>query len=332
MASPSFPPPALVDKVLELGFGSGPWRRSDLAERWGDSSANKFIADAKGAGWLVSPLINTFYVPPARDLMIVNWLAGLARTEFLISRMLAAAGFRSWCLSAWARSIGVETDEAVFVTDLGPAPSEGPRAVAPTAPPPKAIVDRNRSLARRIRTLPFLDNVILAPFLPQSRRVGETINVALPAGLPKKLVAPNWILDDLPKKEGSPLSRSFGSPESDARRISYPLTPVVDDIAWILACIGALGLPRFNEMLPGLVKKEARREPPPLRAVRTALTSRIRNWAGLFSPPEPNTDWRTVFESGRTQYLLVPASMWALAASLSNARRFQDLAQTGVQP
>jgi hypothetical protein len=332
---PTFPPPAVAERVLELGFGSGPWTRADLSDRWGDSSANKFIDDAKKAGWMVAPLNNTFYVPPARDLMIVNWLTGLAREEFILSRMLTAAGFRSWCFSAWARSVGIETAEALFVTDLAAlAPATAGPNRPSKAPPPKDLADRNRALLDQIGTLPFLENVLLVPFLPQSGRRGEEVTFQLPVGVAKKIQTPNWVLDPGPRAAypARPIPVTTGAPEMDARRITYPLTPILDDVSWALALLAALGLPRFNERFADLFRTEAQREPLLARAVRTPFAVRLRNWAGLFSPPEPNTNWRTVFQSARTQYLLVPDSLWRQAASLTNAQRFQSLAQLGVKP
>lgn len=327
---PSFPPPAVVDKALELGPGSGPWSRSELAVRWGESSANKFIAEAKAAGWLVAPINNTFYVPPARDLVIVNWLSGVARQEFLLSRAMAAAGFRSWCFSSWSRALGIETAEALFVTDLGPLPP--PRdgtAKASTLPPARTIADRNRDLANRLSALPFLENVVLAPWLPQSDRRGEETVVELPGVALKKPNLPNWILDP-PNSAPYPANKiTLPAPDIDARRIQFPLTPVVDDVAWAVALLAALGLPRFNERIKEVFRREAKREPLRSRLSNVPFAERIKNWTGIFAPPEPNSGWRTVFLSGRTQYLLVPQWMWEQSASLSNAQRFQDVAAMG---
>jgi len=319
---PSFPPPALVAKVLELGPGSGPWSRSELAARWGESSANKFIAEAKDAGWVVAPVTNAFYVPPARDLMTVNWLTGIAKQEFVLARTLAAGGFRCWCLSSWARRVGIETDKPLFVTDLS-TPPERTSTIQSKAPPPASIAERNRHVAERIRTLPFLGNVILVPFLPQSRWIGEEEIAVVGPGVTTTTQSPSWILGSPAKQEPSSPSTRPG----DEARLSYPLAPAPDDPAWILALLAALGLARFNEVLPALTKKEALDEPPLRRLVRIPLGERIRNWGGLFSPPEPNANWRTAFQSGRSQYLLVPEWLWKESASLSNARRFQDLSR-----
>ena len=320
MASPSFPPPALVEKVLQLGPGSGPWTRADLTKRWGASSANKFIADAKSAGWMVAPFVNTFYVPPARDLKTVNWLAGIAREEFILSRALAAAGFRCWCLSAWARGLGIETGDAFLVTDLQSAPGGTPPLGAPKAPSPQVLAERNLRLVRDVGTFPLLRNVVMVPFLPQSSRVGEAVFQSLGAGGGESDAAPTWVLDG---------SRTSSTPaadmkSSDDRRIGYPLTPPLDDNAWIVALVAALEVPRFEESLPALLKREAAREPLGRRVVRVPFADRVRNWGGLFSPPEPNTNWRSVFEQRRTQYLLVPDALWKETAGLSSARRFQE--------
>src|SRR2546427_8953545 len=149
---PIFPPRAVIDRVLELGFLSGAWRRQELADRWGDSVANKFIQDAKEFGWLVSPFANEFYVPPAQDLMVVCWLPQPQRQEFVISRTLAATRLRYWCLSSWMRELGLEFREPLFVTDLVPAEISNPSDQRKRQPPPSLaeIKERTAKAAKRL--------------------------------------------------------------------------------------------------------------------------------------------------------------------------------------
>src|SRR5438552_2110533 len=131
MAPPEFPPPFVIERTRRLGFGTGPWSRETLVEAWGAPTADKYIADAKAAGWLVSPRRGVYHVPPAQDIMLVAWLPEPARSEFLIARTLAAANVRAWCLSAWCRDQGLALAEPVFVTDLARATD-----------PPRVTLDR----------------------------------------------------------------------------------------------------------------------------------------------------------------------------------------------
>ncbi len=103
MAPPTFPTGFITDKARRLGYGSGPWKREDLVALWGETTADKFVRDAKECGWLVSPQRAVYYVPAAADLMVGPWLNPPLRTEYIIARTLAAGRLKYWCLSSWCR-------------------------------------------------------------------------------------------------------------------------------------------------------------------------------------------------------------------------------------
>lgn len=329
--APSFPPPTLVERALELGFGSGPWTRTELERRWGDSLANKFIQDGKDAGWIVSPFRDTFYVPPAQDLMVVGWLSGLARQEFIISRQLIAAGFRCWCLSSWARTQNLDFNQPLFVTDLAPVPPIGPRKrdEFETEPPPVAeLKRRNRDRAATLRRLPFLDDLIMVPELPQTSRLGSPTYTLLPRGIPSKIPSATWLTDESPLEASLPkLQMGAGRAQMaavDSRRIRYSLTAPVDDPAWIAALLAALNLPRVWETLPRIAKRlqglEQMRERP-----TKDFFKRVQGWASIFGPPESNEGWSKVLANERYPYLLVPTKLWSEVSSTAASQRFEEL-------
>lgn len=323
--APSFPTAGVAAKALELGFGSGPWSRSELAGRWSDSTANKFINDAKSAGWLISPFRDEFYVLPARDLAVVGWLPAFEREEFVVSRMLATLGIRYWCLSEWARRRGLLFPQPLFVTDLADLPDPDAFPAPMLSPPGETRLAQ--AVARRASSwprLPFLEHLVIVPTVPQTSRWPRAVRAVLPLGFPQKGELTAWALEASPS--------GTDDPTSETRAIPYPLAPDVDDPAWTAALVFSLGLPRVDELLdralqeavaeePRVRKRAARkgRKPPP-------LSRRFERWAGLLGPPAGNASWRERVPGG-SPYLLVPSSLAAGVASAARARRFEDLRQ-----
>lgn len=321
---PSFPPDSVVAKALDLGFGSGPWDRAELSARWSESSANKFISDAKSFGWLISPFQNEFYVPPARDLSVVGWLPGFERQEFIVSRTLAALGVRYWCLSAWARARGLVFPQPLFVTDLGSLPTGIPTPPPEVTPPPESRL--KQAVGRRASSwgrLPYLDSLIIVPEVPQTSRFARPTRTVLTRGFPQKTGVKTWILEEDWK--------DAPDPEVGVRAIQYPLSPDVDDVAWVVALLFSLGLPRIDEVLEETLREALVEEPRLKDRLRrrqkkppAPLGRRIEQWAGLLSPPRPNDAWRELVAPG-PPYLLVPPELAADIATGAWARRFADL-------
>lgn len=320
---PTFPPPAFVQKVLSLGFGTGPWTRKDFDARWGRSSANRFVDDGKKAGWLLSPYQNSFYVPGAQDLALMPWLPPPVRAELAIARGLAMAGLRFWCLSAWLSDAGLESGGPLFVIDL--------RGPAGEAPP-----------ARPRRGLPFPEALAVVPKMPPLRGPGITRSVQLPRGEPQRVPPSALALDVLApeaaergRKEAARLAeRTLGA--DDARTLRFVVSLSVSDPAWALALATSLGIPRIEERLPELWRQAA--EADTRRQLRKgmrrgnmgSLKQRALKWMGTFVQPAPNSAWSVgVGESARS-YLFVPDALWREVAAGAFARRYQDIERLGA--
>lgn len=299
--APTFPPPSVVERAMELGFGSGPWERGALDARWGEPTANRFISDAKKAGWLLAPYRNQFFVPSARDLMVVDWLSGILREEFVISRMLAVLGLRSWCFSAWARKQGLVFPEPLFVSDLAPeAPGEA-------------------------RSPAFLDNLLIVPEVPPTSAFRPLTQAVLPAGISQAVGRPVSATDDM--------QSTMTPPGALARMIPYELSPEVDDPAWVLALAAALPIPRIAERMEQIVNaqlEEDRKRPTtaakgPRRKPAEAFLRRWERWQGRLGAPEPNRAWQERLKGKAFSYLLVPPSVWQELSSAGMAVRFESL-------
>jgi hypothetical protein len=333
---PAFPPRSIVGRILELGFLSGPWNRSELEGRWGPSTTNKFIQEAKEFGWLVSPFQNEFFVPSAQDLMVVGWLPRPQRQEFIISRTLAATGMRFWCLSAWMRTYELEFPEPLFVSDLAGAPRLGDRRKKrSTFPPAKEIRERNLSIVKRLRRIPFLSNLVIVPELPQTGRFGFPAKVVLPRGVSQKPLRWDWLVED-DSSENIEDMRIQRVTRSSGREIRFLLSARVDDPAWVIAFLIALGLPRIQEKLPRVLEREIQRqtfyriqEIESNGAIRVRieedLLKRIRNWGAFLGQPAPNDSWQRVLSEGLFPYLLVPWALWNELASFSASWRLQSV-------
>lgn len=320
---PSFPSEGVAAKALELGFGSGPWSRAEMAERWSESSANRFISEAKGAGWLISPFRDEFYVLPARDLAVVGWLPSFEREEFVVSRMLAALGVRYWCLSEWARQRGLLFPQPLFVSDLAPLPD--PLNFPPPMLDAPSAVGLSQEALRRVSSwgrLPFLDNLIIVPVVPQTRRSARVARTVLPVGGSGRLGATTWGLEAGTGEDAA----------TSLRVVPYALAPDVDDPAWIAALLFSLGLPRADELLESTLR-EAAREDPALRRRASrkgrappVLARRFERWAATFAAPAKNDAWRSTLSRG-APFLLVPEGVAAEIGASEKARRFEDLRQ-----
>lgn len=314
---PAFPAAAIRAKVTELGFGSGPWRREELYARWGTSAANKFIADAKGCGWLVSPYRGVFFVPAARDLMLVSWLPRAQREEFIISRTLAATGLPFWSLSGWARRAGLEFSRPLFVTDLGnPDSSRGA-----SRPDENASVARMRGFVkgkgRRIKGLPYLEDLIIVPQLGQ--RGGDiVIQASLWQGKPTKNLRND--IGEWPLFSKEPT------------RVEYVVSSDIIDGAWIVAFLTALNLPRLSEKLVDIAKAQAKRSIDRAESPGSTIEDYLRetrNWSAYFGPPMPNEGWHSVLAAGVFPYLLVPATIWDETLSAATSRTFREIDALG---
>lgn len=346
---PTFPPSSVVKRTNELGFGTGPWEKSELAKMWGENVASKFVAEARASGWLVSPFRGQFYVPAAQDLMTVGWLPNFERQEFIISRTLAACGVRSWCLSAWARGCGLEFPQPLFVTDLTPRP-ENPissgKGFLPASTTIQASREISRQVAQRLSQIPFLDNVIVVPRLPQASPFGVASVTRLGVA-PKKPVAE----DVLFTLESDILGTPTRPPELRAREISYILSAPISDDAWVVALLATLGLPRMAEIIPDLVRSAVMREQAAkskeptdyfeggrLVGYENRLSSapprepgyfesqdflrRLENKAGALGQPEPNDRWSQIVCSQQFAYLLVPPALWQEIQATKSSERF----------
>ncbi|SRR6266540_2915059 len=333
---PIFPPRAVIERVLELGFLSGAWKRQELTDKWGDSVANSFIQNAKEFGWLVSPFSNEFYVPPAQDLMVVCWLPQPQRQEFVISRTLAATRLRYWCLSAWMRERGLDLPEPVFVTDLAPAPPLGQPIQGRRQPPPSAaeIKERTAKAAKSLRRIPFISNLVLVPELPQTSRSTRPETVLIPRGISRKPFRYGWLLEEnsFPERPSQTQEESRPSDVS-GREIRFTLSPRIDDSAWTVALLIAIGLPRIREAVPSIVEREVRRElfiqgkaeqaSRETRRIEDDYLRRVQNWAAYFGQAAPNEGWHKVLSEGVFPYLLVPWGIWMELSSQASTRGFQ---------
>lgn len=315
------PSPAIRSRVVELGYGSGPWTRLDLAEKWGDAMANKVLAEAKEAGWLVSPVRGEYYVPPVGDLMVVSWLPPPLRKEFIISRTLAASGLRFWSLSAWASTEGLLFSEPIFVTDL--TRTTPPPSLKDLEPgkSPERLVERSRERAREVRSVPYLENVIIVPVMGRLSDKWERSRARLPT--PGRL--PGRVQD---ATRWPPAS--FGPPEAEASLpniIEYQVTRRMEDASWIFAFLTALNIPRARQELRRLAEEEirdsARRGAKKLTPAE--LMDRAMSWSAYFGPPSLNDNWQAVLESGAFPYLLVPRMIWDESLSLASSRMFEEM-------
>lgn len=310
--APSLPAPSIRMRIAELGYGSGPWSRVQLGERWGAATANKVIAEAKDAGWLVAPLRDQFFVPAATDLMTVTWLPRAQRREFVISRTLAASRLRFWSLSAWASTEGLLFSEPLFVTDLtlaDPAPPAAALEPGRTAP---AMAEQSRKRAEGIRSVPCLENVIIVPVLGRLADGWERSRVKLPG--PKK---PRAYLGGL----------AVADPDSPPNVIRYQVTRRMDDTAWLFAFLTALNIPRAREQLRRLAEEEvgANSKARSRTSKGAAIMDRAMRWGACFGPPSPNENWQAVLAGGTFPYLLVPNVIWDESLSLASSRVFDDL-------
>lgn len=330
--TPEFPPPFVVERTRSLGFGTGPWRREQLVERWGAPMADKFIAAAKAAGWLISPDRGVYYVPAAQDLMAVSWLSGPARSEWLASRALATASIPYWCLSVWCRDRGLDLGAPIFVTDLGVGSTVKPAGNAPLDR--RALRAAAQAAAGRVSSLPFADVLVVVPLMPKpsaepqlrtvlvpeepsiesQREVERTVGTAAVA-----LVALGvWALTKGPPPGIGDAMVGFEERETRARGIRYAVGPRIDDEAWIVALLASLGTARIEELVARWRKD---RDFP--------SGADIQRWAGLMGPPQPNRDWKETIQDGPFPYLLVPPPLWTEMGADQAARRFRMLERPG---
>lgn len=331
--APEFPAPFVIERTRTLGFGTGPWTREQLVERWGTPTADKFIGEAKAAGWLVTPYRGTYFVPAAQDLMVVSWLPEPARAEFLVSRTLASADLPFWCLSEWCRRNGLELGAPVFVTDLGAAEAaggEGPRQLRDR----KAARDAARKAATTRLTLPFLDNLLIVPLMPgmEVRKEPAVSLVPEPAETVAtrrtRQVATQGIIAliglasyALTKEAPVGLDETLqerGSMEKTARGIAFSVGPAVSDPSWTVALLAALGTPRIEELVSRL-----------LREKKAPDLAKVQRWAGWFGPPQPVAGWKEAIQSGPFPFLLVPPALWSEMGADQAARRFRMLERVG---
>lgn len=323
MAAPEFPPPFVVERTRALGFGTGPWAREQLVEAWGAPTADKYIAEAKSAGWLVSPSRGVYHVPIARDVMVVSWLTEPARSEFLVARALAAADVRAWCLSAWLRDRGLMLPEPVFVTDLTPLDAK------PRAPFDRRALKSAAEVAAKRTSPPFLENLLIVPLLPASgppafrvelvpeapealqRRRMETTLAQLGLGIGGLLAYA--IDEEWPREVSSELAK-VRAREADSRGIPYAVDGALADLAWVAALLASLGTARVEEFV------ERR-----LRASLNGRRDEIQRWASLIGPPQPSSSWRETLANGPFPFLLAPPSLWSDMGADQAARRFRML-------
>lgn len=316
---PSFPTPAVRNRVLELGFGSGLWSRADLEAKWGASVANKFIDEAKSYGWLVSPFRGEFWVPTAADLMVVPWLSPQLREEFVLSRALTASGIKFWSFSRWARSEGLLFAQPLFVTDLSrrDEPYAGRR-------PLDKLKENVHRRAEIVRKIPFLDRLIIVPELGKlgsTKNTSTTINKGRPKQLPSFTIME---ADEDPDRGDEPARPSEATLPTIIR---YPLTPTLEDPAWLIAFLIALDLPRTNAVLRKVAQEAAETEGGKKKKRRNEedVIAEARRLSGRFGPPLPNEDWRTLLKVAEFPFFLVPPDIWQEIAATTSSRRF-DLA------
>lgn len=309
---PASPASAIRTKIAELGYGSGPWSRAELAERWGDASANKLIAEAKDAGWLLAPFRDQYFVPAASDLMTVSWLPSLQRREFVISRTLAASGLRAWSLSAWASTEGLLFSEPIFVTDLSLATPPPPKSAREPGRAPAALAAQARDRAEKIKSVPFLENLVIVPVLGKLGAGWERSRLRLPSRSKKSAT--------------KAVTAAPGPGPASPDVIEYEVTRQLQDKAWLFAFLTALNIPRAREQLRKLAEAEVGvlstfRQSRPLKDVM----DRALRWAGSFGPASPNENWQAVLQSGVAPYLLVPPMIWDESLSLASSRMFDEM-------
>ncbi|MCA1813940.1 MAG: hypothetical protein LC624_08310 [Halobacteriales archaeon] len=305
---PSFPSSAFVEKVLDLGFGSGAWTRGDFEECWGKSAANKFVADGKRCGWLLSPYQNTFFIPAARDLAIMGWLPDVARAELGIGRALAASGLRSWCFSAWLSSVELGIGVPLFVSDL------------------------RDGAGTRARRVPFPDNMVVVSDMPPPGLPDVWRSALVSRGAGRVSSAPGLLgrrpRATLPSRLEE-LDSSAPGVTADPRSLSFIASPGVRDPAWVLALLISLGLPRIEERLSGitemLVQADGGRSSgkPATKASRAAFKQRAARYAGAFGAPAPVTAWDE--RKRDASLLLLPPALWREVDSTAFSRRFSEV-------
>lgn len=316
----------MIERTRTLGFGTGPWTRDRLVDAWGAPTADKYIGEAKAAGWLVSPSRGVYHVPTAQDIMLVSWLAEPARSEFLISRTLNAANIRAWCLSAWCRDNGLAFAEPTFVTDLT-SPASAPRG----APERRTLQAKAAQLVAERSTVPFLDNLLIVPTMPAisapvprvvmvpeakealDRRRVETQLGQAGLGLAGLILLA--IDNDIPDEFSSEFQK-LQTKEATARGIPYAVDGAIGDDTWITALLASIGTSRIEELVT--------------RKLRPAMKGRgeqIQRWASTLGPPQPVSAWNETLRNGPFPYLLVPPSLWAEMGADQAARRFRMLDQ-----
>ena len=320
-----FPPGFVVERTLELGFGSGPWSRRDLERRWTPSTANKYIQDAKKAGWLLSPFAGEFYVPVAQDLTVIPWLPTDRRLELITARTLEAAGMRPWCLSAWLRERGVVLRSPLFVVDLS-----GPRDVAGAEPGPSGIqriASRIRERATALRGLPCEESIVVVPSVPLGPGAVIQMRVLLGSGVAGRPGA-------APRSADVKSGESTGSgptPRGDPGRVSYPLGPGIADEAWIAALLIALGIPRLRELVREWTEagKGAKGSRQSIAGSATIpFDRRVRNWSAMIGDPAPNAAWKEELTRGLFPFLLVPGWLWEEISRSRTAARDTEISRT----
>jgi len=325
---PSFPPPFLVDRVRELGYGTGPWIREQLVQRWGAPMADKFILEGKAEGWIVSPNRGTYFVPSAQDLMVVGWLPEPDRDEFLTSRYLFARGVRFWCVSAWTRERGLELGGPLFVTDL--------RARGTKEDASPAGTDRKRLQAELVArsavvsSLPFLESVVIVPRLPAQTDRPQAQVALMPEDVKASARRVNqeviagvigMILEAATKQSPAQTElKALLDGGKRARAIPYTLGPDVDDSAWVVAFLASLGIPRVEEFLAQLLRRKD----------FTVNKDTVQRWASLIGPPQPNENWPDVIRQGPFPFLLVPKMLWSAMGADQASRRYRILDRLGA--
>ena len=334
---PIFPPPAVAERVIELGFLSGPWTRQELSFKWGESVANRFIQDAKGYGWIVSPYPNEFYVPPANDLMVVGWLPQPQRREFIISRTLAATQLKYWSMSSWLRDRGLETSEPLFVTDLSPVPSVSSfrDRVQYRRPSQHEIMERNAETVRTLKRVPFLESLIIVPEIPQVSRLSVPVRTLLTNKPTSKPFRFDWLMEEGGVQAEQRKAMSLRAWQASiGGEIRYMQSPGIDDIAWVIALLIALDLPRITEALPKIVQNEVSEEmnrslgtrPRALKSkkeIETEFLDRVSNWGAFFGQAAPNDGWQRTLSAKVFPYMLMPLSVWSELTSGASSKGYE---------